>query len=386
MRTRHLFIGLVVAIVASLLVVACAPATPAPPAPTAVSSATESPLKGTGRVTVFSWGGSTTEQLHKYIYRPFIAETGIEVLDATADFAEPQTKAMVQAKNVTWDISSCQGMLYPSMLAAGMFEKIDYSVWRPEDLQAVPAGARKEYAVQSIQSSMVLAYDKRVFPEGTPHPTTWAEFWDVKKFPQKRAMYAGDARQPVIAALKSLGTPNDQIWPLTDDKLKQAFARLDEIKPSVTKWWTSGGEAPQLLINGEVAMTMAFDGRALTAINQGAPIGIEWDGAPTNRTYFVIPKGAPNLQNAQKFLAFVMRPEMQAEWFKALYYPGPNPNALKYLDASFVKVTAINPDNNAKLVWEDSDWYGANDPATGKVRSDLVNQKFLEWKVGAGLK
>lgn len=65
---------------------------------------------------------------------------------------------------------------------------------------------------------------------------------------------------------------------MTDDKLERAFEKLNQIKPYVSKWWSAGGEAPQLLINGEYAMTSAFDGRVTAAIRKGAPIKFVWEG------------------------------------------------------------------------------------------------------------
>lgn len=67
-------------------------------------------LAGSGEVVVFSYGGSFTEGIRRYVYEPFTKATGIKVVDVVADLAEPQVKAMHQAGRVDWDvpISSCR--------------------------------------------------------------------------------------------------------------------------------------------------------------------------------------------------------------------------------------------------------------------------------------
>ena len=46
--------------------------------------------------------------------------------------------------------------------------------------------------------------------------------------------------------------------------LERAFKKLDTIKGSIV-WWQAGAQAPQLLADGEVAMTSAYHGRIFDA-------------------------------------------------------------------------------------------------------------------------
>src|SRR5215470_16369142 len=93
------------------------------------------PLKGEGSVVLFSYGGSWTEGFQKSVTESFTRDTGIGVVDAVGDFSETQIKAMFAAKSMKWDFAEVQASLYPNMSEAGMFEKIDYSIWNPAELQ-----------------------------------------------------------------------------------------------------------------------------------------------------------------------------------------------------------------------------------------------------------
>ncbi|TFV36131.1 ABC transporter substrate-binding protein [Bradyrhizobium niftali] len=334
-------------------------------------------LAGSGEVVVFSNGGSFTQGLRKYVFEPFTKTTGITVVDVTADFAEPQVKAMNQVGRVDWDTALIQGALYPAMHEAGMFEPIDYSLWDAESLEGTPQVLRLKYAVPVFGSAQLLAYDERVF--GKNGPTSWSDFWNVKAFPGPRGLYAPVPKHNLEFALLADGMSKSDLWPLSDDKVDRALKKLDEIKPYVSKWWTAGGEPPQLLINREVVMSSCPDGRAIVAIRQGAPIRMVWDGAHVNYTYWTVLKGGPNNKNAQRLIAYVNRAAIAAGFTQGTGYPGPNVNQLRYLPSDLAPLLSIYPENASKVVHEDSAWLGAKRP-DGKTNLDRIQERWLQWR------
>jgi putative spermidine/putrescine transport system substrate-binding protein/mannopine transport system substrate-binding protein len=334
-------------------------------------------LAGRGEVVVFSFGGSYTQGMRKYIYEPFTKATGISVVDVTADFSEPQLRAMNQAGRMDWDLAVVQAFNYPAMSDAGMFLPIDYSLWDDESLKGTPQSARLKDAVVKYGSATLLAYDQRAFPKGGPK--NWADFWNVKDFPGPRGLLNPVAKHNIGFALSADGLANSDRWPLTDDKIDRALRKLDQIKPHVSKWWTAGGEPVQLLINREYVMTSCYDGRAILAIRQGAPIRIVWDGAHINYNYWTVLKGGPNTQNAQKFVAFVNRAQIAAGQTLGIAYPGPNVNQLQHLPADLVPLLSISEENASKLVVEDSTWLASKRP-DGKSNIDHIQERWLAWR------
>lgn len=334
-------------------------------------------LAGSGEVVVYTVGGSFSDGLRKAVSVPFTEATGIKVSEVVADFAEPQVRAMHAAGRVDWDIASIQASFYPTMHKDGMFLPIDYSLWDEESLEGVPQASRLEDAVVVYSAAMLLVYDAREFKEDGPK--NWVDFWDVTRYPGPRGLYAPAAKHNLQFALLADGVSRDQIWPMTDDKIDRALKKLDEIKPHITKWWSAGGEAPQLLANREYVMTNSYDGRAIAAINNGAPLRMAWDGAHVNQTYWTILKGGPNSENAQKFIAFANRAAIAAEFTKNTGYPGPNVNQLKHLPADMASLLSIGPDNAPKLIYEDSGWLAAQ-RSDGKTNLDHIQERWLEWR------
>ncbi|MCK1641368.1 ABC transporter substrate-binding protein [Bradyrhizobium sp. 157] len=336
-------------------------------------------LAGTGEVVVYSYGGSFTEKLRRYVSDPFTKSTGIRVVDVTADNAEPQIKAMLEAGRVDWDIAFVNPFwpAYLELQQAGAFIPIDYSLWDDEAQKGVPESARLKDAVVAFQNVGVLVYDKRAFPKGGPK--NWADFWNMKEFPGPRGLSANSFIADMAFALSADGVTHKGLWRLTDDKIDRAFRKLDEIKPHIVKWWTAGGEPIQLLINREYALTSAYDGRALVAIKQGAPIRMVWDGATVTENYWTVLKGGPNSANAQKFIAFVNRAEIAAAFTQWTGFSSPNLDQLKYLPAELVPLTSISPDNAAKTVRYDVPWFLKKRP-DGKTNAEHIQERWLTWR------
>ena len=104
----------------------------------------------------------------------------------------------------------------------------------------------------------MLVYDGNKMADG---PKSWADFWDVEKFPGKRGML-GQALYTLENALMADGVPRPMSTTVlrTPEGVDRAFAKLDQIKPHVV-WWTSSSTAMQNLDAGEVVMTDMYNGR-----------------------------------------------------------------------------------------------------------------------------
>ncbi|GHC66728.1 ABC transporter substrate-binding protein [Neogemmobacter tilapiae] len=271
-------------------------------------------------ITVMSWGGSyETSQVEGY-NKPYTAATGKNVTMMAVDNPATPIKAMVEAGNVTVDIADVEYADAIRLCDEGLVETIDPAML-PAGADGTPAtedflpGAITDCAVASIVFSTVFAYDTTKFPEG---PKTMADFFDTAKFPGKRGMRKG-AKANLEMALMADGVPAADVYATleTPEGVDRAFAKLDTIKGDVI-WWEAGAQPPQLLADGEVAMSTAYNGRIFAAaVTEGKPFQVVWDGQVYEYDVFVIPKGAPNLEEAKEWLKFATSTEQlaaQAAW------------------------------------------------------------------------
>ena len=141
-----------------------------------------------------------------------------------------------------------------------------------------------------------------------------ADLWDVKKFPGPRALRKSP-KTTLEFALIADGVPAKDVYKVlgTKDGVDRAFKKLEQLRPNVKVWWTAGAQPPQLLADGEVVMTTAWNGRIYDAVkNSGKNFKIVWDGQGLDFNLWAIPKGTKNLALAQQFVAFTVKPEVMA--------------------------------------------------------------------------
>ena len=123
------------------------------------------------------------------------------------------------------------------------------------------------------------------------------------------------------------GVAPDKLYPLDVDR---AFKKLEEIKPHITVWWTSGAQSAQLLNDGEVDMVMAWNGRVSALAKEGAKVAYTYNQGILQSTSLCVLKGAPNLATAIKFLNEAVDPVHQANLPLHIDYGPANPKAYRH--------------------------------------------------------
>ncbi len=276
-------------------------------------------------VTVMSWGGAYGVAQNDAHVKPFTAKTGIMATMQDSDNPATPIKAMVEAGNVTIDVASVE--------YADAVRLCDEGLLEPIDIASLPAGADGTAAADDFLPGAVtdcgvstdiwaniFAYDTTKL---TTAPTVVADFFDMEKFPGKRGLRKGAKAVLEFALMGDGVAPADVYATLsTPEGLDRAFAKLDTIKGDVV-WWEAGAQPPQLLADGEVVMTTAYNGRIFNAaVGEGKPFAIVWDGQIYENEMYVVPKGSPNKDEAMQFIAFATSTEgLQAQAQQISYGP-----------------------------------------------------------------
>ncbi|MER9751364.1 ABC transporter substrate-binding protein [Mesorhizobium sp. M0140] len=309
-----------------------------------------------GELRVQLYGGDVGKANIEAIAKPFEAETGIKVIPITADADMVTLELMVTQNNVTLDVVALSPAT--SILAGqkGYLEKIDYSIYRKEELDAIIDFCKQPYGVSGQVYSWVMFYNTDHFPADKPRPTSWAEFWDVEKFPGVRTLETGayGSEGPWEEALLADGVPADALYPMDIDRI---FASLDKIKPHIRKWWESGSEIQQMMREKAVDIGHCYDGRAGVLIDEGVPLEISRNQAKLACDYWGVVKGGPNIAGAQKFIEFATRAERQADFAKRIAYGPPNLNAYKLIPEERGRRLSTHPDNLGSGIFLNNKWY-----------------------------
>jgi len=276
------------------------------------------------QITVLSWGGTYARSQVEAYHKPFTEKTGINIVSVDSENPAIPIKAQVEANNVTTDVVDIEYADAIRLCDEGLLEEIDPAVLPPapdgtpatEDF--LPQGLNA-CAVGSIVFSTIYAYDRTQYPDNAPQ--TIADFFDTEKFPGKRGLKRAP-KALLEMALMGDGVPAAGVYDVlsTDEGVSRAFAKLDKIKGDVV-WWDTGAQPPQLLADGEVAMTAAYNGRIFNAaVTEGKPFEIVWDGQVYEYNLFAIPKGAPNREAALEFIKFATDTQRLADQAKWISY------------------------------------------------------------------
>jgi len=224
------------------------------------------------RVTYFTYGGAWKQAIAAAFFDPFTSKTGIPV-----QYQEPYTfaklRAMHEARAQQIDIVGLSGMDVYIAERIKMTSPIDWSVVDKSALD--PRQLHQGNAIGVSSQSMNVCYSKKKWP-GEDHPNSWADFWNVERFPGRRALRR-DAFWTMEAAAKADGIKDNAFYPLDVDRV---FRALDRIKPHIKAWWADNSLAQQLMEQEEVDLIYMTNGRATQSIlDHKAPYEMVWNEA-----------------------------------------------------------------------------------------------------------
>lgn len=318
-------------------------------------------------VTVVGWGG-TSQAAHRQAYwTAFTASTGIPIREDVWHGGVGVLRAKAQAGRPDWDIVQAEVEEVILGCEEGLLEPLDWKALGGRD--AFLPFATHECGVGAMVWSEVFAYDGDRLKDG---PATWADFWDVERFPGKRGMRK-TPKYALEAALMADGVPRDEVYATlsTPAGVDRAFRKLDALKPNIV-WWSSVAQVPDLLASGEAVMSMATPGRLILANrNEGKHFKVVWTGAIYAVDFWVIPRNSANKGQALELLRFMTRPENQKRLPQFIPTGVSNRQAVAEVEPRLLADTPLAPEHAQTSLALDADFWVEN--------TDELTQRFDAW-------
>lgn len=317
-------------------------------------------------LTIVAYGGGTQASLRKAYFESFERATGTPIVeDELPTLAK--VRAMVQTGNITWDLLDQESPDAALGCEEGLFERLDLS---GIDVSSYYPGTVGDCGLGMYVAGNVMAYNGDKIDDP---PRSWADFWNVEKWPGKRGFWFTPKGALEFALMADGVAPADVYNVLREPGgIDRAFAKLDELKPDIL-WWKTGGEMINRLASGEYTMTMAWNGRLDVANREdNQNFKIVWSAGFTYVVdTWVMIRGTPNKQKAYEFLKFQSDPRRQAEFMRHIAYSAANQDALQYVDEERQKVLPLAP-QNAKYGVEVNDEFWAQ-------HLDSLTERFNAW-------
>ena len=292
--------------------------------------------ENTGEVNVYMW----SDYMSQDVVDKFTEETGIKVNFSYMSTSEEAAAKITSGGGEQYDLVMPCDADMTSLIEGGYLEEINldnipnfenlgdaykYREFDPEN----------KYAIPYFMNYVYVIYNKDTCPVEI---TSYEDLLD----PQLKGQIASvtGPRNLFPIALVSLGyDPNS-----TDDKeIEEAYEWLQDYVPNVAGFDSDSAE--KLLINGAASVGFVFDGQATRAFDamDNLEVADLSDPIQLGVDEFVIPKGAKNKENAEKFLNFLLDAENMAENLQDdNFYSCPNEAAVELMPDSYEKHPAIN--------------------------------------------
>lgn len=273
------------------------------------------------KVVVYNWA----EYIPEGALEAFTKDTGIEVEYSTFDNNETMYSKLKLQKGKGYDIVVPSTYLVSKMRDEGLLHEIDHSKLKNLSNLSISLMNKEydpgnKYSIPYLWGSTGIAVNsKEIDPASI---TAWADLWDPKW--EGKLLLVDDVREAFHMALKKHGFSTNTTNP---DEIKVAYEDLQKLMPNVRVFNADAPREPYLA--GDVNLGMIWSGEAKMAQDENPDIKYIFpkEGAGFWIDSFAIPSGAENLENAHKFIDYMMSAEVAKQTVEELGYSTPNGEA-----------------------------------------------------------
>ena len=296
-----------------------------------------------GEVIVFNWG----EYIDPETISLFEQETGIKVVYEEFDTNEtmyPKVEAGASAYDVICPSDyMIQKMIDNNLLAEINFDNIPNvkNIGEQYFEQSREFDPENKYSIPYCFGTVGILYNKTMVSDPVE---SWSILWDEKY--ADSILMQDSVRDAFMVALKLNGYSMNT---LDETELQIAKNSLIEQKPLVQAYVID--QVRDKMIGDEAALGVIYSGEAIYTQreNENLEYVVPKEGTNVWIDSWVIPKNAPNKENAEKFIDFMCRDDIALMNFEYITYSTPNVAAQALIEDEDIK--------NSKIAFPDLSQY-----------------------------
>ncbi len=286
-------------------------------------------------VYVYNWG----EYLDPDVLDEFTEETGIKVI-----YDEFETNEImypkVEAGAVAYDVICPSDYMIQKMIDNDLLQEINFdNVPNAKNIgdqyyeSAKEFDPENKYAVPYCWGTVGILYNKTKVDEPID---SWSVLWDEKY--KGEILMQNSVRDAFMVALKLQGHSMNS---LDDAELEDAKNLLIEQKPLVQAYVVD--QVRDKMIGNEAAIGVIYSGEAIYTQRENSDLEyvIPKEGTNVWIDCWVIPKNAPNKENAEAFINFICKPEIALKNFDFITYSTPNVAARELIEDEEIRNSSI---------------------------------------------
>jgi putative spermidine/putrescine transport system substrate-binding protein len=314
---------------------------------------------------VISFGRADRAALAAAYIDPFAKARGIAVQSLSYDGQVTELTQMVSAGAPVWDVMQVESRTLQQGCQQGLFEKLD-PARVPPAADLIP-GALSECGVGIFAWAQALVYSDQL----RQAPRSWADFWDIRKFPGRRGLRRS-AKYTLEIALMADGVEPKNVYATLSSEagVARAFRKLEQIRKD-TVWWQAAPQPSELIAAGIVNMSSGYTLWFDPDQERNGHTRIVWRQSLYDIDSWAIPKGTPKRDEAYRFIAFASLPERQKVLSEQITYGPTNRNAVGLLPASLAgKLPSSTPNLAGALRIDTAFWI---------EHGDALERRFNAW-------
>lgn len=287
------------------------------------------------QVVVYNWG----EYIDPDVLVSFEEETGITVV-----YDEFETNEImypkVEAGASEYDVICPSDYMIAKMIENNLLQEINFDhipnaknigeQYMQESEQFDPGN---KYSIPYCWGTVGILYNKTMVDEPVD---SWSILWNEKY--ADNILMQDSVRDAFMVPLKLKGYSMNTVNP---NELNEAKDMLVDQKPLVQAYVVD--QVRDKMIGNEAAMGVIYSGEAIYTQRENSDLEyvIPKEGTNIWIDSWVIPKNAPNLENAEKFIDYMCRPDIALKNFEYITYSTPNTAARELIEDEDIRNSSI---------------------------------------------
>ena len=302
-----------------------------------------SPVQAAGKLSIYNWFDYMPQEL----LDKFSNEYDIEITMDTYDSNETLL-ARLKAGVTGYDLGVPSDYMVAILIKEGMLEKINANqlsnfgnmTAKWIDVYFDPG---REYTVPYQWGTTGFMVDTAVYNGDID---TLAILFDPPDVLKGKINMLKDVGEVINAGLRYLGFPRCNSDP---EQMKQLNTLLQNAKQHWLSFNSDG--AKEVLVSGDAAAGQNWNGFGMRARMERPTLKYAYpkEGLTAWMDNFVVFKGAPNVENAKKFMNFMLIPENAATLTNFARYTAGVDGTEPFLDADLKSAPEVNPPSDVLM-------------------------------------
>lgn len=288
------------------------------------------------KLVIYNWG----DYIDPKLLTKFTKETGIKVQYETFDSNEAMYTKINQG-GTTYDIAVPSDYTIDKMIKENLLIKLDKSKIKGlnhigKEFMGKSFDPKNDYSIPYFWGTVGIIYNKKQLKT---YPKHWNDLW--KKEYKNSIMMVDGAREVLGIGLNSLGY---SLNAKNMTQLNQAEKKLNALTPNIKA--LVGDELKGYMIQGDAPIGVTFSGEAseMLSENEDLVYVVPTEGSNLWFDNMVLPKTAKHLNEAYRFINFMLKPENAAQNAEYIGYATPNDTAKALLPKEVKNDKAFYPD------------------------------------------